>query len=483
MNCTECKELLVAYFEGLLDDVPARTVEEHLRSCDACPAELKELQTLRRRLVHGARATAETDLEERVMNRILQEQSERLKSAQRATAGLRIRRLIMKSSLVKIAMAAALVAIALGAWSLWSGTQPGVALADVLVRVQQVQAFAYKMTMRVKGPMQGSTATETDMTGSVLIANEHGTRMDMSMMMSPTGQTMQQQMYILPGRKMMMMVLPAEKTYMRMELDESMFEKLQKQNNDPRLTIKQILECKYRDLGKSVIDGIQVQGFQTTDPAYGGNVLGDVDVRIWVDAKTGFPIRMDMKIRAGQQMEMEGTMYDFQWDVPVAAEEFDPVLPADYKAGPGDGFKIPAMTEDTAVAGLKLCADLLGKYPEDLNMLTLMQTAVKGLKDSQTPEAQRLRSLMEQARDDEERARLLVEPVMPIQMLGGFYGTLTQEQKEPAYHGKVVTPGDKALVLMRWKTGEDEYRVLFGDLHAETVDAETLAKLEAALPK
>jgi len=116
-------------------------------------------------------------------------------------------------------------------------------------------------------------------------------------------------------------------------------------------------------------------------------------------------------------------------------------------------------------------------------MLTLIQTAVKGLKDSQTPEAQRLRSLMEQARDDEERARLLVEPVMPIQMLGGFYGTLTQEQKEPAYHGKVVTPGDKALVLMRWKTGEDEYRVLFGDLHAETVDAETLAKLEAALPK
>ncbi len=46
-----------------------------------------------------------------------------------------------------------------------------------------------------------------------------------------------------------------------------------------------------------------------------------------------------------------------------------------------------------------------------------------------------------------------------------------------------MQPGDVAAVLLRWKTGENEYRVLFGDLHAETVDADTLAKLEAALPK
>jgi len=114
MNCAESKDLLVVYFEGLLEDVQERTVEEHLKGCDVCQAELKELQTLRQRLVHGARSTAETDLEDRVMNRILQEQSERLKSAQQATTGLGIRRLIMKSSLVKLAAAAAvLIAVAL----------------------------------------------------------------------------------------------------------------------------------------------------------------------------------------------------------------------------------------------------------------------------------------------------------------------------------------------------------------------------------
>jgi hypothetical protein len=46
-----------------------------------------------------------------------------------------------------------------------------------------------------------------------------------------------------------------------------------------------------------------------------------------------------------------------------------------------------------------------------------------------------------------------------------------------------MKPGDAALVLLRWQTAENEYRVIFGDLHALTVNADTLVKLEAALPK
>ena len=38
-------------------------------------------------------------------------------------------------------------------------------------------------------------------------------------------------------------------------------------------------------------------------------------------------------------------------------------------------------------------------------------------------------------------------------------------------------------VLLRWKVSENEYRVIFGDLHAETVSPEKLAELEKALPK
>ncbi|MEN6577361.1 MAG: zf-HC2 domain-containing protein [Phycisphaerales bacterium] len=482
MNCAECKELLVASLEGLLDDLPKQAVKEHLDTCETCRAELKSLQTLRERLVGNGKALAQDSVEDEVMNRIVREQNARLKSVAQAGESLRIRRLIMRSSVVKIAVTAAVVLVALGAWSMWSGTQSGVALADVLVKVEQVQAFLYKMTMHMKGQLQGSIPLNANTNGSILIANEYGMRMDISTTDPNSGVDIEQQMYMLPQRKLMLIVLPKLKKYTRMELDESMFAKMRKQNNDPRMLIRQVLDCQYQELGRSVIDGVEVEGFQTTDPAYAGNALGDVDVKIWIDVKTQLPVRMDMKIKIGEEMQMEGTMHDFQWDVPVSAAEFDPVLPEDFTAGPGDGMKIPAMTEETGIEGLRHYVAFTGEYPVELNMMALMQK-VKDFKDSQTPEGQKLREALEQAKTVDEKTKVLLQPMMSVQMLGGFYATLVQEQKEPAYYGKTVQPGDVASVLLRWKTGDNEYRVIFGDLHAETVDADTLAKLEAALPK
>jgi hypothetical protein len=80
-------------------------------------------------------------------------------------------------------------------------------------------------------------------------------------------------------------------------------------------------------------------------------------------------------------------------------------------------------------------------------------------------------------------ARKSVDKILPIQSLGVFYLGLVQQQKDPAYYGKIVKPGDAAQVLLRWKTADDQYRVIFGDLHAITVNADTVKKLEAALPK
>ena len=77
----------------------------------------------------------------------------------------------------------------------------------------------------------------------------------------------------------------------------------------------------------------------------------------------------------------------------------------------------------------------------------------------------------------------MVNAIMPIQGLGAFHMMLVQEKKAPRYYGQSVTPQDTDLVLMRWKVADGEYRVIFGDLHAETVTAEVLQELEAALPQ
>ncbi len=483
MNCAECQELLVAYLEGLLDDSRKQAVEEHVKQCETCRAELEGLQTLQRRLVDNGKALAQSDLEDHVMNRIIQEQSARLKSAAQAGAGLRLRRLIMRSLTAKIAIAAAVMLACAGGFYLVGGTK-NVALADVLNKVEQVSAFTYRMTMHVKGAMPGMSPEGTDMTTTALIANDYGARMDTHMTNPATGQPMDQQMYLLPAQKMMMMVLPAMKQYTRMSLDDSMFEEMKKQNNDPRIMIQQILACKYEELGKSVIDGVAVQGFRTTDPAYASGAVEDIDVKLWVDVKTWLPVRVEMNLKVNEQMEVRGALQDFQWDVPVSAAEFTPALPADYTAGPGDGLKVPAMSEQTAIEGLKLCLDLFGKYPENLNIAGLVQM-LQELQDpekSKTPAAQKLRQAIAQAKTNEEQTQAMTT-AMPLQMLGMFYMGLGQEKKEPAYYGKVAKPGDIAQVLLRWKTGENEYRVIFADLHAATVNADTLAKLEAGLPK
>jgi hypothetical protein len=250
-----------------------------------------------------------------------------------------------------------------------------------------------------------------------------------------------------------------------MEVDETMIEKMRQQNNDPRLMIKQILACEYEELGKVVVDGVEVEGFHTTDSNYAGSMFGDVAVTLWVDAKTWLPVRVEMDLKMSEQVQTQSTLYDFQWDVPVPASEFDDVIPADYTAGPGDGIKVPAMTEETAIEGLRLARTLTGHYPKDLNMMTLMQMMGE-FREGRTPEAKKLLEELKEVASAEDGAVKMVEAVMPIQLLGGFYATLAQEQKDPAYYGDVVTPDDPAHVLMRWKVSEAEYRVIFADLHA-----------------
>ena len=78
MNCAECKEILVEYVEDLLQDVQKQVVKGHLNDCWQCQTELKELTSLRNRLVANGKALARSNLEDKVLNRIVREQNLKL---------------------------------------------------------------------------------------------------------------------------------------------------------------------------------------------------------------------------------------------------------------------------------------------------------------------------------------------------------------------------------------------------------------------
>lgn len=204
--------------------------------------------------------------------------------------------------------------------------------------------------------------------------------------------------------------------------------------------------------------------------------LGDVKITFWVDRNTELPVRVELYIKMGEQIQMEGVMEDFQWDLKVASSEFEPVIPQDYITLFPGGLKMPIMNEEAAIEGLRFSVDSTGKYPEKLNMAAIFQ----GMKDI-VPKNADVNNLSKEAQ--EAIAKKMLEKMQPMLSLVGFYSTLVGEKKEPAYYGDIVTPADGDKVLMRWKTGDNEYRVIYGNLIAETVSAQKLAEIESKIPK
>lgn len=385
----------------------------------------------------------------------------------------------MRNPITKLAAAAIIAVAGIAGVVMWTHTGSGIVLANVLAQVEQITAYMYQMTMTITGQGPTGQPMNQNVESSALIAQDSGMKMTMDMGDPNGGKGSRTETYLLPREKAVITLMPATKQYMRMDLDDTLIEKTRQQNYDPSSMLKRILACKYESLGRSTIDGVDVEGFQTTDPNYLAGMGGQADVKIWVDVKTQLPVRSEMDMGTGG-MQVHAVVHDFQWNYPVDAETFKPVIPADYKPLPGGPMKMPAMNEESAIAGLKMCADLAGQYPEKLDLMALASLMGKLGKDN--PVTKKLAEENKGLSQD-EIIKKTMDRVMPIQSAALFYMTLTQEKKDPAYYGNVVTPQDADKVLLRWKVADNQYRVIFGSLHAETVSAEVLAELEKSLPK
>jgi len=122
MNCEECKELLVAYVENLLAESQKQAIESHLNTCPPCRAELTQLIALRDRLAANGKALAQNDLEDKVLNRIVREQSSKLREVSKSNKQTQLWRIIMKSRITKIAATAMVIIVTLIGIDYFSGS-------------------------------------------------------------------------------------------------------------------------------------------------------------------------------------------------------------------------------------------------------------------------------------------------------------------------------------------------------------------------
>jgi hypothetical protein len=437
-------------------------------------------------LIKKLQLKASADLDRRVHEDISRALTEP-KKTESALPEPNIWRIIMKSRITKLAAAAVVMIACVIGLSLWKTTGSGIALADVLARIEKVKAYRYQWFRTGEEPNKPYSFLRR---ATTLSSQEYGSKTTREELDPNGGWSTFQEGYRSPDNKTAIIIWPKQKKYGRVEFDDVTAERMwEVSSNDPRTFLKRILACKYESMGRATIDGIEVEGFQTTDPNFFYSYIGDrqigdvnqIDVKVWVDAKTRLPVRYDYM--GDKRNRTHFVMQDFQWDVPVDAADFEPVIPDDYT---GTVVKLPDVTEETAIQGLKLWVELLGKYPEkspiEADFADVGDTVLRLAEKSETPAAMRLKEEIK-GLTDEQIKKKLADFLMPIRALGRFYGLLQWDKKDPEYYGKIVIPKDADKVLMRWKVSDNEYRVIFGDLHTQTVTAEALAKLEKNLPK
>jgi hypothetical protein len=195
-----------------------------------------------------------------------------------------------------------------------------VAWGEVLAKVESVPIIAYKAKITMDYPQGRQWVDESDL----YVSKEYGTRIDAY----KDGQLYMIQ-HLLPARKIGYIIHPQLKRYFERTLsDEEAAAKSQQQ--DPRQWLKMILSWDYTKLGRSEIDGVEVEGIEAKRE-------DRETMRLWVDVQTNWPVRIESE---GQMMS-EGKLRPsrvildhFRWDAEIDPAVFEPNIPTDYTLSP-----------------------------------------------------------------------------------------------------------------------------------------------------
>lgn len=132
MNCKQCKELLFTHIEGLLDETQARELDRHLKQCPACRDEASAMRNLQQRLTLSGESYAQSDLEEKVIDRIMRKQTFELRKTEKTNKHIQFWRKIMNAKTTKFAAAAIIVLAVMLSMTLFDKSVPTASAAQVL---------------------------------------------------------------------------------------------------------------------------------------------------------------------------------------------------------------------------------------------------------------------------------------------------------------------------------------------------------------
>jgi predicted anti-sigma-YlaC factor YlaD len=434
MNCLECKELLVGYVEGLLDESQSRMVEEHLKSCPACRAEAEEVNSVHDRLVANGKVVGRTGLENVVMNRIVREQNMRLKTVNKVSNTIRIGRLLMKNPIIKLAVAAVIVvAVLIGLHFVVNPFGATITFAKVIQPILNARTVVFDFV--VGG----------EETGSVMHDIVVGSKI------RRTFSNMDPIMIIDLDSAKMLTLDPKTKGAAYIDIQGPLQEGTKNLLEFVRKVITSLKDLPVQELGQRDIDGRKAIGFYAAEKP-------NIELTIWADPVTANPIRIEMLL--GQSLYI---LKNFEFDVPVDESLVSMKPPAGYTLSDKQ-FDMTQFAEQDFITVLRLWVEHLlgGNFPQNLSAGELMSLAP------------RLAEKIGQLNVSEEEKTQLG-------MTMGK-GLVFFQQLDPTgvtwhYAGNGVKLGeaDKAIFWYQPK-GSQTYRVIHGDLSVKDVSPENLPK-------
>ena len=263
-------------------------------------------------LIGKSDLTIDSETDRRILGDVL----DQLKHRQ--SAGMRpdIWRIIMRSRVSKIAAAAAVIIVLLAFDPFGIMNSRGVAWAKVAQRVEQIETFMFGLTIKVSDPNSEKAAGQTTAKWIIYLSEKYGFRMDIGADEDLVS------WYVAPDANEMIMIVPGQKELIKWPLPADMRDKMPEEYRDPGEYISRFMSRPYKELGRSVIDGVQVDGIEVQNPPTAGEQLENAVGRLWVDKETQLPVRIEIEGTAdGKTVQW---IMDFKWAGAVDSGLFDP---------------------------------------------------------------------------------------------------------------------------------------------------------------
>lgn len=283
-----------------------------------------------KRLVNKLNDTTSAEMDERVLTDVLEALAESKKPS--ALTRPKMGRILMKSPITKLAAVVVIIVVVLIGINQFEVSTTGVAWGEVVRNVQSSPGFIYRMrqTRIVK-----ETGTEYKLNMKVYGSSEYGMRMDAYINPEDSNQTCVSLTYASLKEETLISILHASKAYTRQPLTSEQMAELER--FDPKECFRRLLSVGYKKLGRKSIDGVEAEGVEITNPA-GACISSEVPIEVdslvaqlWVAVETGLPIFFESKTICNNGTKEFHTIQDeYQWNVELDADEFEPNIPADY---------------------------------------------------------------------------------------------------------------------------------------------------------